>query len=284
MPNQRVFSRRFLLSIFVSAVASYSLLACGGGGGDERVDPAFPAWTKGGTIALNKGSITITFDLSQGHLLGLGTKNLATGKDDPTRIIKPEEVREVVFTSVTLGGPKDSPARAPWNASGVVTLPHTASADANGYFFVILKMGEEIPLAMSADKSRYAVTGGADIVVGGDGSLQYGNYHLGSIVFTTPGTLRIDFGADFLGGLSGFVNPADVSYFQWISELTYWYDSPARGTLAVATNGDYYVDIKNMPNNDQGYIVLWLKNGIRISLNPKSPRWGLKTLNGITLL
>lgn len=259
--------------------------ACGGGGSEAPVDKAFPAWNKGGSIALGKGSITITFDLSQGHLLGLATKDLATGKkDDPTRIIKPEEVKEVVFTSATLGDFKTSPARASFTASGVVVLPNTAGSDGQGWFFVVLQTGEAIALAVSPDKGRYDVTGSVGVVVGQDGSLTYGSYRLGSITFLTPGTLHIDFGADVLGGLSTWVNPKDVNYFQWASELMYWYDSPARGTLATAANGDYYVDIKGMPNNDQGYIIVWLKNGTKVSLNPKSPRWGLKALGGITML
>lgn len=273
--------RHSVLSFLLALSLSVLLAACGGGGGDTGPDRAFPAWQKGGKIGIGSDVITVKFDLSQEHLLGMATKNPTTGKDDPTRIIKPEEVGEVEFISGLVGW-EDSLARAPFDSSGTTVLPNTAHAD-EGYFRIILKTGEPVAFAISEKDSRWDVTG-AKIVITSDGALQYGDYHLGSITFVSPDKLHIDFGANVLGGLAYRVDPSAVAYVQWISELTYWYDSTARGTLAVAGNGDYYVDILGMPNNDQGYIVVILKDGTKVPLNPKSPRWDLKETGGITLL
>lgn len=269
------------------------LAACGGGGGESGSDRAFPAWNKGGNIRFSKGSITVTFDLSQGHLLGLATKDADDHnpdenkrKDDPTRIIKPDEVDEVWFSSHLMGWNESTAARAPFDAkTGVVVIPNTANADV-GYFRVVLHTGESIPFAVSQKDSRWDVSG-ESVVVTADSALQYGDYRLGKIAFLPErSVLRIDFGANVLGGLSQFIDPADVVKFQWASELMYWFDSTAVGTLQIDERGDYFVEISGMPNNDQGYVFVWLQGDTKpyVVLNPKSPRWELKNTAGITLL
>jgi|GEM_PF-3757761 len=272
------FSRRFLLTALGSAVGGAVLSACGGGGSESPPNPAFPAYAKGGTILVASGTMTITFDLSQGHLLGLATKDVNDPKkDDPTRRIKPEEVKEVVYGSVTLGGPEVSPARAPWNVSGIVTLPSVAGSDGGGYFFVVLKSGEAIAFAMGPDleKSRYAVTG-TGVAIGANGALSYGNYQLGKLSFQNPTTVRIAFGSDVLAGFSGFARPADVSYLQWNSADTGWLGDAfprTRSQIQVGQDGLAFCDVSRLPNNSQGLFTLHLKNGQVLYFNTKSTRW-----------
>ncbi len=277
--------QRRTFTIGFSALVTAILSGCGGGGSDEALaNPAFPAWNHGGTIALGMGNIIITFDLSQGHLLGLATMDvLDPKKDDPTRRIMPSEVKEVVFASATLGGPETSPARAPWNASGVITLPNAAGSDGAGYFFVVLLTGEAIPFAMSPDKSRYTVTGTSNVVVSSDGSLTYGNYHLGNLSFPSPKVARIHFGADVLGGLSGFARPIDVAYGQWNSDTTGWLENGTiRAPVQIDSAGDAYVDFLGMPNNDQGTFTFHLKTGGVLWFDAKSPRF--ESLGGMELV
>lgn len=279
--------------VLFSLTSSVSLLAACGGGGDSGPDRAFPAWNKGGSIQFGQDSITVTFDLSQGHLLGLATRDAndhnpdeRQRRDDPTRIIKPEEVKEIWFSSQLMGWDEHTVARAPFDPkTGVVVIPNTASADA-GYFRAVLHMGESIPFAVSRKDSRWDVSG-ESVSVTADNAIQYGDYRLGKITFFSDrAVLRIDFGANVLGGLSEFVKPADVVKLQWASELMHWFDSPATGTLQVTGRGDYFVEIGQMPNNDQGYVFVWLRGDTKphIVLNAKSPRWGLKDTVGITLL
>lgn len=278
--------RRKFTTFGVTALATAILAGCGGGGGGDEspANPAFPAWNKGGSIALGRGNITINFDLSQGHLLGLATMDVSDPKkDDPTRRIMPSEVKEVVFASAMLGGPETSPARASWQANGTVILPNTAGADKDGWFFVILKTGETISFAMSPDKSRYTVTGASPIMVGSDGSLTYGNYRLGKISFPSAKTVRIHFGADVLGGLSGFARPTDVAYGQWNSDTTGWLENGTiRATVQIDSAGDAYVEFPNMPNNDQGTFTFHLKAGGVLWFDAKSPRF--ESLGGMELV
>lgn len=273
----------------LSALVGALFTGCGGGGSDAEEKPISGLWStyRGGSIALGKGSITVTFDLSQGHLLGLATKDLTDPthqKNDPMRVIKPGEVKAVVFASATLGGPETSPARAPWDTSGVVVLPNTAGSDGEGWFFVILHTGEIIPLAMGPDltKSRYAVTGQTDIVIGADGSLTYGDYRLGTVVQTgTRAAVR--FGANVLGGLSGFARPTDVAYGQWNSDTTGWLsEGTIRAAMQTDTRGDAFIEFSDMPNNDQGTFTFHLKTGGVLWFDAKSTRW--ESLGGMELV
>lgn len=273
-------------SFFLLFCCTIALVACGGGGGENSVtnqpSSAFPAWNNGGGIVLSKSSITITFDVSKGRLQGLSTKDPTTGKDDPTRVVKPEEVREVVFVSALFGGVDTSPIRSPFNMNGVVTLAQSAHADTNGYFFVVLKTGEAIPFSISREQSRYTITG-MPIIIGQDGSLTYGDYRLGSVKFLSPKVVRIHFGSDVLGGLSTFARQQDVAYGQWNSDDTGWEGSARiKGALQTDTNGDVYIDFVGMPNNGQGTFSFIMNDGRTLWFNAKSPRW--ESLGGMNLV
>ncbi len=161
----------------------------------------------------------------------------------------------------------------------MITLQNTAGADKDGWFFVVLKTGEIIPLAMGPDVSgsRYKVTGGTNVVIGGKGNLSYGDFRLSRIEFPNPTTAHWAVNRDVMSGiLSAFARPADLLYAQWNCDDTGWLSQAfprMRMPVQVDASGRAYCDFVRMPNNSQGLFTFHHRDGRVLWINLNSPLW-----------
>jgi hypothetical protein len=273
-----------------SAIGGAILTGCGGGG--ESLYAALPAWSKGTNAVAHEGtSITVSFDLTKGYLLGLYTTKVVDGKEesDPVREVLPSQVDRVVYASPTVGGVAQSRAFAPWDATGTVIIRGVPEGDSEGRIYVVLKpvggVVEAIALQLDPDpgKSKFAVTG--DMVVNGDNSLSYGHYRLGRLGFLSgTRTLRCDVGSDIpSAGFNGYAALTQVVYAQWNCNDTGWLADGLhrfRSLPQVDTHGQVFFDFERMPLNSQGTISLHLSDGTDLWFYPKSKRW--ETLGELT--
>lgn len=267
--------RRVMVILGMTAIILFD--GCGGSGNSSNAEGPLPAWKNGADafISQDQGTLTVTFNISKGYFLGLASKDPITGKDTPERIIPLDDAKEVVYTSPRVGDLKTSVARTSWSSSGVTIIPNVPKDDGKSYIFVVLKSGEAIPFSMSDQVSRLAVTG-PNVVIGSDGSITYGNYRPNSLKFLKPGMARVDYASNIIGGMAHTINAADVVAVRWISNLTYWRNSVATGTLQRDADGDYFVDIPHLPRADrEAYIEAVLKSGELVGLSSANSIWGL---------
>lgn len=257
--------KKNIFSMLVAMVLCLFMMACSGGGGGDSAsggdgsaanDAVKPQDMHGGKIILDGNTQTVEFDIADGIIKGViydGDISLA-------------DVDSVNFNSDRVGWGEKSTAVAKFDVSGIVNLPNTANND-KGTWSLKLKSGKYA--WFNLDKWTYV---GKPFVRIGD-AISYGGFTTASIDFTAPNKATINFGSNTISGRfvnnGVIINPADVFYVQWNSDRVGWNEANSliHGALQLDANGNYFVVIEGMPNNDRGNFSAFLRNGTFVWLS-----------------
>jgi hypothetical protein len=221
-----------------------------------------------GIIVLRQGSQTVYFPTLRGYVLGVSGK----------KRIKPEDIKEIRFSSNRVGWGKKSVAVGPFNVTkkrayikvvgpNCERLP-TPNNDV-GQWAVVLQNGKVLWLNLDQWKfsglpaKRVKTSAGADLI-------QYGDYRQESMKFDpAQKSLRVDFNSNVLSGLMELgIDTTNVDRIVWNSDKVGWMDSSIMFTVLEQDScSRFFGNFSNMPNADQGAISVRMKDGSHIWLN-----------------
>jgi hypothetical protein len=219
------------------------------------------------TIAENKQVLNMT--VSDGYVYGF----IVNGKSTPIDVSMVSLIMEV---SDRVGWTENSVAKTSFSSSGVMIIPNTANNDKSLW---ALKLSDgTVAWINTDDVDFYGITP----VSKKNGLIEYGSYNTQKITFAN-GQAYLDFACNLTDGFISHVNPANISYIRWNSDMTGWNDSATvTGILQKNTSGNYFVSIRGLPASDSGLFSVVLNNGTTVWMNIDSWTYaGGKVVNGL---